>query len=234
MAEEEILQNETIEQVEAPSEKMLPQSQVDDIVGRRVAEAQARARQQAQQEHEGELQRMREEQNKAQAYGDGGSREADADAIYQQVQEKFNQEMQKKAFEDEISRVAQSYQQKVSAAKGGYSDFDEITANFDPTEFPQLVYLVANMENAGDIIYDISKNPSKLATLNQLAKESPRFAQAELGKLSKSISDNKLAQQEAAGQQVDAPLGRLQPSQISGNNGKMGIRDFKKQPWLRG
>lgn len=233
MAEDEILQETKVVE-KAPDEKMLSQTQVDDIVSKRVAEAQAKARQQAQAEFEAKYQRMQEEKNQSQMQGDGDMRQMNADAIYQQVQEKFNQEMERKAYEDQITRVAQNYHNKVNAAKSAYEDFDDIMANFEPDKFPELIFLVANMDNAGDIVYDIAKNPQKLTHLYDLALRSPKMAQAELAKLSKSITDNKMAIAEARQTEVDAPLGRLKPSQISGNSGKMTLRDLKNQPWLRG
>jgi hypothetical protein len=100
--------------------------------------------------------------------------------------------------------------------------------------FPQLTYLVSGMENAADVIYDLSKNPLKLAGLDRLAEKNPRQAQTELLKLSRSITENRQAQSDENSQNVAAPLDRLQPSRVSGSNGKMGISDLRNQDWLRG
>lgn len=168
-------------------------------------------------------------------------RDIDANAIYQQVQERFNEDMRKKQEEQhleslkaEFSRAANSYNTKITQGKSQYSDFDEITKDFDPAAFPQLIYLVSGMDNAADIIYELSKNSLKLAGLDRLAEKNPRQAQSELAKLAQSISANKQAQNDAESQMTDAPLDRLQPSAVSGSNGKMTINDLRNQPWLRG
>jgi hypothetical protein len=53
-------------------------------------------------------------------------------------------------------------------------------------------------------------------------------------KLSRSIAENKQAKTDENSNTVAAPLDRLQSSRVSGSNGKMGIRDLRNQPWLRG
>lgn len=168
-------------------------------------------------------------------------RDIDANAIYQQVQERFNEDMRKRQEEQhlenlkaEFQRAANSYNTKIASGKSQYSDFDEITKDFDPAAFPQLIYLVSGMDNAADIIYELSKNPLKLTGLDRLAEKNPRQAQSELAKLAQSISVNKQAQSDAESQVTDAPLDRLQPSIVSGSNGKQSIRDLRAQPHLRG
>ena len=221
------------------SEKTFTQADVNALVGREKQIAAQRARQEVEREHqqraaqEHQQMQMQAQQQEQQRQSNGPS-EADADAIYQQVQERFNREMQDRQFQQEMTNVANSYHAKMDYGRKAYGDFDEITKDFDPTAFPQLVYLVSGLENAGDIIYDLSKNPSKLATLDSLAQRSPRMAQAELGRLSQSISQNSNAKQEADQYSTQAPLNPLQPSRVSGSNGKMSVNDLRSQPWLKG
>jgi len=229
-------ENQEVIDVEAPqqadaSEKMLSQSQVNAIVQREKQQAASRAKQQAEQEFQQRIEQMQQE---GQAQKQEQSKDVNADALYQQVHERFNKEMQQKQMESEIQQVADSYLKKMSSGKDSYEDFDSITADFDPTAFPQLVYLVSGIDNAADVVYELSKNPSKLVTLDNLALKSPRHAQAELQRLSQSIKDNRAAQADAQGQQVDAPLDRMQPSRVSSGSGKQSINDLRSQPWLRG
>jgi hypothetical protein len=224
-----------VEQVEQPPEKMLTQTQVNMIVQREKQQAAERARRQTEQEFQQRMEQQQQQQAEAeQQQQQGQSKQADADALYQQVQERFNQEMMQKQAEAEIAQVAQTYLQKMNAGKESYEDFEQITADFDPTAFPQLVYLIAGIDNASDVVYELSKNPSKLVTLDNLALKSPKHAQAELNRLSQSIRDNRVAQAEAGDQQVNAPLDRLQPSRVSSGSGKMSINDLRNQDWLRG
>jgi len=238
---QELSQNEGTQ--EQPAEKMLTQSQVNAIVQREKQQAATRATQQAELQYQQQMEQMNRQQQAPQQppqqqqnmqQGSMQSRDESADAMYQQVQERFNKEMQQRQVESEIAQVAQSYLQKMGSGKDSYEDFDQITADFDPSAFPQLVYLVAGMDNAAEVVYDLAKNPSKLITLDALALKSPRQATAELNKLSQSIRDNRQAQADAGGQQVNAPLDRMQPSRVSSGSGPMSINDLRSQPWLRG
>ncbi len=225
-------------EMQQPEERTFSQADVNALVGREKQAAAARARQEVEREYQQRAEQanaqkqMHSQQQEQQAMSHGPS-QAEADAIYQQVQERFNREMQERQFQQEMTNVANAYHSKMDYSRKGYSDFDEVTKDFDPTAFPQLVYLVSGLENAGDIIYDLSKNPSKLATLDALAQRSPRMAQAELGRLSSSISQNSQARQEAEQNPTQAPLNPLQPSRVSGSNGKMTVSDLRNQPWLR-
>ena len=223
-------------EMSAPVEKTLTQAEVNAIVAREKQAAAARARQEAEREYQQRAEQMQQQAHAPQQEQQRGyPTDADADSIYQQVQERFNREMQERQFQQEMTQVANQYHAKMDYSRKNYRDFDEITKDFDPTAFPQLVYLVAGVENAGDIIYELSKNPQKLVTLDSLAKTSPRLAQAELVRLSQSITQNNVARNEAEMGQTNAPLSSLQPSRVSGSdNGPQSVRDLRSQPWLRG
>lgn len=196
-----------------------------------VAEARVEERRLAEEKYKQDIEALRGQQQQRNAEV---PRDVDANAIYQQVQEKFNQEMQLQQQKAQMTQVANNYLQRVEQGKANYDDFDEVMKDFDPTAFPQLTFLVAGIEGGGDVLYHLSQNPLKLAGLDRLAEKNPRQAHAELLKLAKSINDNRDAQAEAQTQNVAEPLDRLQPSRVSGSNGKMGIRDLRNQPWLRG
>jgi hypothetical protein len=219
---------------ESTQEKLLSQSQVNKIVAREKEQAALKAKRDAEDEYQRRLEELNSTSQRQQQQNAAQSRDVDADAIFQQVQERFNQEMQQKQIEQEMARVAQSYTSKISQGRELYNDFEEVTREFDPTAFPQLTFLVAGIDNAADIVYELARNPQKLVTLDTLAQRAPRQAQAELLKLSRSIAENKQALNEAGNQTTPAPLDRLQPSKVSGSNGKQTIRDLRAQPWLRG
>ena len=232
MDENQVVENAIDNPIAEPEqERMVPQSQVDKIIKHKTYQA-AQAKRELEEKHQRELEEIQARQTQR---NENVPREADANSIYQQVQERFNQEMQQRHLKDEIDRVANTYLSKMAHGKDSYDDFDSVTQEFDPTEFPQLIYLVSGMDNAADIIYDLSKrNPEKFAELQLLAERSPRLARARLLKLSRSITENRQAQADANSQKVAEPLDRLASSRVSGSNGKMGIRDLRNQPWLRG
>lgn len=221
---------------EAP--KMLPQDEVNKIVAREKSRAAEGARREAEQQYQQQLEALRSQQQQHNAQI---PRDADSAAMYQQVQELFNQNVaaHQKQMQDEqqrqhMTQVANNYLAKVEQGKSAYADFDDVTKDFDPTAFPQLTFLLSGIDNAGDILYDLAKNPMKLAGIDRLAEKNPRQAQSELLKLSQSINANKQAQADAQNQDVAAPLDRLASSRVAGSNGKMGIKDLRNQPWLRG
>lgn len=235
---------EEINQEIAPAqEKMLSQEQVNQIVAREKQQAAAKARQEVQQEMSqgmGGMQQQQAPQQQA-AQQQSAPPQANADAIYQQVQERFNrdqqllkEEMEQRQWQEHASTISNSYHARMAKGVEAYQDFGDVTKAFDATRFPELVYLVANMDSAADVIYEVSKNPSKLVMLDYLAKTAPNMAQSELLKLSQSISANNTGKQEANNNRTNAPLDHVQPSRVSGSNGEMNVSDFRNQDWLRG
>lgn len=218
------------QQQEQAPQKMLSQDEVNKIVSREKARAAESARREAEARHQQELEAL----NLQRQRNIDVPRDVDVNAMYQQIQERFNREMQEQQYKNQMNQVASNYLQKVEHGRAAYQDFDEVTKDFDPIAFPQLTFLLAGLENAGDILYDLSKNPIKLAGIDRLAEKNPKQAQAELLKLSKSIMDNKQGQLDAKGQGASAPLDRLNPSRVSGSNGEMQVRDLRNQFWLRG
>lgn len=238
MQEQEV-EGQAVEQNVEPveqQEKMLTQTQVQQIVQREKALAAERARKEAEAQFQAQMQA--EQQNKMQQQqaqkNENVSREVDVNAISQQVREELNREMQQRQLEQEMSNVANNYLTKMELARKSYEDFDKVTADFDAQNFPQLVYLVSGLDNAGSVIYELAKNPTKLAAVSLLAKESPALAQRELTTLAQSIAVNQQAQANADNFATPAPLDRLNPSRVSGSSGEPSVRDFRSQDWLRG
>lgn len=219
------------------AEQMLTQSHVNNIVRNQVDSAVARTRQeleaQFQQRLEAERANIAKEQ---QARGENVPREVDTDKIYQEVQERFARDMERKQLEDQMKNVAESYLSKMSQGAQLYEDFDKVTGQFDPGAFPQLVYLISGIDNAADVVYELAKNPMKLTALDNLAARAPGMAQSELQKLAASIKVNRDGQQDANQGIAPAPLDRLTPSRANNSNsdGNYSVNDFRAMDWLRG
>jgi len=218
--------------IETPEEKIFSQKELDKIVWHEKAKVQA-AKRELEERHQRELQELASKQQQ-QTEHENVPHGLDTDAIYQQLQERFNQDMQQRQFKSEMEKVANSYLSKMAEGKKAYEDFDEVSKKFDPASYPHLVLLLANMPDAEHVIYELSKNPSKRVLLGLMAKEEPDEAQAELLKLSNSITQNRQAKAEEGSYSVSEPLDRLQNSRISGSNDKMSVRDLRNQPWLKG
>lgn len=160
----------------------------------------------------------------------------DYDSISEQVMQRLQSQReaeQKAQQEQELEKTAQevasSFNSKMSDARQSYDDFDELTQDFNAAAFPNLVYLVTQFDNTGPIMYELLKNPQKLATAAYLSEHDPKSAHAHLNRLSGSLQANEQAK---AQQQVSPePLSRLQPSSVSGQKTEdvhnMGVADFK-------
>lgn len=213
-------------------EKMLPQSEVNKLIGTAKSHAEERGRAKAEAEYQQRLSELQAQKQAAMARGED-TRDIDVDALYQQVHERFNREMQERQLQMHMKEVADAFTSKMQGQKN-YSDFDEVTQGFNAAEFPQIVYLIANMDNAQDIVYELAKNPQKLAYIDYLAQRSPKTAQTELRKMSSSITSNLAALAEEQQAKTNAPLDRMSPSLKTGSSGQLSVSDLRKQPWLRG
>ena len=220
--------NDAVTDSPVEQEKMLSQSQVNKIVQKAKEAAAQKARREAEEEYNSQVQNLAQAQQSATP-----SQQFDIDKAYAELQERFNKEQQQKQFEREMQVVADKYLGTVEQAKNQFQDFDEIMADFDAQEFPEIVVLLSNIENAPDVLYELGKNSSKLANIDYWAKRSPRTAEKELRKLSQSIKANNEALAEANNNKVSAPLDRLQTSNVSSSNGKRTISDLRNADWLR-
>ncbi len=226
-----------------PPEKMLPASQVNELIKKAKRKGEQKMQEQLdaakQQIEQLQAQQGQPAPTQEQQAPQGQPQGADAQMIQQQVMqllEKRQQEDAKKRhdeqLEQEVNQVAQQYFGKMAQGKGLYEDFEAITADFNPAEFPQLVYLANESDNTPAIIYELSKNPAKLATLATLVKESPTMARRELAKLSNSIKMNEDAKNGV--QETQDPLNRLKPSPVGADNGSKSVKDFKQASFLKG
>jgi hypothetical protein len=217
---------------QAPVEKTLTQSEVNQIVARRAQEVEAKTRERVMMEmQQAQQQQAQQQQQAPEQYQ---QRQASADELYQQVQERFNQEMQQRQQQEHMSAKANSYHSRLTEGSKAYNDFSDVTKSFDPTQFPELVYLLADLDGAADIVYELNKNPQKLVTLDALAKRAPQMALSELHKVQSAMAANKEAQADAPNNMTNAPLDHLQPSRVSGSTGPMSVRDFRNMPQYRG
>lgn len=227
-----------------PPEKMLSVSQVNELIKKAKRKGEQKMQEQLDAARQ-ELQQLQSQQGQQPAPvqpvvpPQPQAQSVDAQAIQQQVMQMMQQKMDEdkarmhqEQLEKEVNDVAQQYFGKLAQGKDMFEDFEAVTANFDPAAFPQLVYLATQADNTAAIIYELQKNPSKLATLATLVEKSPSMARAELAKLSQSIKMNDEAK--ANLQQAQDPLNRLKPSPVGTDNGTKTVRDFKSASFLRG
>lgn len=231
---------------DSPPEKMLSVSQVNELVkkaklkGERKMQDQLDAAKQQIEQLQAQQAQQQPPQQQAQSQGQQQAPQGMTPELQAQVMQMLKQKQEadeaqryKDDLEKEVKQVADQYFGKMAAGKDLFEDFEAITADFNPAEFPQLVFLANQMDNTPAVIYELSKNPGKLADLSVLVEKSPGMARAQIAKLSQSIKRNEEAK--SGLQETQDPLDRLKPSPVGADgNKKSTLRDYKQAPYLRG
>jgi hypothetical protein len=246
-ADESQMEGESAELLETSPEKMIPESRVTELIkkakwhGERKMQDQLEAARQEIEQLKAQQQLPREqvESMQVQPAQQQNSQAIDPQQIQQQVmqliaQQRQEEEKQRQAsqIEQEVAQVAQQYFGKMAQGKDLYDDFEAVTSDFNPADFPQLVFLANQMDNTAAIIYELRKNPGKLADLAVLVERSPNMAKSELNKLSQSILRNDEAKRNL--QEPQDPMSRLKPSQAGTGAGEFKtVADFKNASYLR-
>lgn len=236
MSETEEIKEEVVEDLpqedtemqseESVSEKMLPQSEVNRIIAREKREAKERAKREAM----AELERQTKlSQMKQQSDEPNFSNLTEAD-----VQRLIEEQAQKQAELAMATKTAHEFMGKLETAKPKYEDFDDVIQDLDLPSIPEIAELSNMVENTGDVIYELGKNPSKLVDILTLHGRNPKLAERAMKMLSDSIRQNDAAQNQEF---PDQPLKQFKRSAMTSNDNNvnsMSISDLRNMPWLRG
>lgn len=159
----------------------------------------------------------------------------DAEAIRALVNEeksKWVQQHQEEAAQQYAQKIAGEFLGKVADGKTKYSDFEQV-ADINYGAFPLAVSAINSVDNVADVVYEMGKDRTKLALLQQLAERSPQDAVRMVQSLSKSIKDNEAA---SSRRKVPAPLSQLKSS-TAGIDGRgvqdMNVKELSKLPSFR-
>ncbi len=221
----------TVDDQASDAEEMIPKSRAELL----IKKAKLKGRDQMQSEMDA-LKAENENLRSNNAGNMGGmAAPVSVEEVEQRVMAKLRQSFQENAearaqeeLQKQAEQISNSYKAKMSAGKASYDDFDEVTADFKPENFPNLVWLVDKMDNAHDIMYELMSNPNKLATVVVMSERDPHAALNMLTKISTSIKTNQAAK--AADKDVAPPLGRLtSSSQTTGQDtGELSMNDMKR------
>ena len=215
----------TSETASAPEpEKMLPQSKVNELVGRTRQEERERMRR----EYESrQIAQPAAQPQQTQDPSIGGVSQLNED----RVRQLYREEAERQALGVLNNRVATDFVSKLDAAKTKYQDFEKVTEDLKIMNLPMnYVHLFNEFDNAGDMLYDLGKNPEKLGQIVPLFYDQ-NLARRALKKLSDSIKTNEIAVKQP---QANPPLSQISPSPTGVDNGKMNVSDLRRQPWARG
>jgi hypothetical protein len=237
------------EQASSPPEKMLPASEVNNIVKWEKHRAAEAARREMQEAHEAELQRVRsemavpkvKEEPRTELAASGINKEELKKELFEDLLDKakaFKEEEQERAQKAKLDELSQQYYLKMgqgSEAETLPSDYKEVMADFNPWTYPYAALLAGQVVdgNLQQVMYELVSNPSKLIEINDLAQKSESMATRQLKKLAASVTKNLTAK--ASNAEVPPPLKSLKPSTVGMDAGRpMTIKDFKNVSWLRG
>ncbi len=210
------------------------QEDLERIVKREKLEHEQKVRRELEAAHKAEIAALKA--GTTQNLG-GMNSEVDVDKIKQDVYATFQADVkahQEKVAEaqhqEEMQRVADNYFSKLKGAKEKYSDFDEVMGDFEHEALPQLVYNVSGLDNAGDVMYHLTKNPRMLQDIDYWLRTMPAKGLKELQKLSDSIKETAAAQDEY--EPTNPPLSETRPSNVGVASGRQGLEDLKRDPSL--
>jgi hypothetical protein len=199
-------------------EKLLKQSEVNEIVGRAKHEAIERYK------RSNETQQPQQSQQQH-AYSMDEVKRAAAEEV-QRLRNEFMEQQKRTAQEQDATRVANEFLTKLSTGKEKYEDFDKVVDELELQNMPHIVQLANMVDNTRDVMYDLAKYPSKIANLHQLANLSPNLAYKEMLRLSNSIKENEKA---AETKLPNEPLSQLKPTNNGTDNGTKQVGDYKRQ-----
>jgi hypothetical protein len=148
-----------------------------------------------------------------------------------EVKKMISEHEQQQAQQYHAHQIANEFLAKLEAGKDKYPDFDKTIESLELSTIPQVVQLANTVDNTSDVMYELGKNPHKVANLLSLSQlGNGRLAILEMKKLSDSIRKNQEAMQQPI---PPEPLSQLKPSRVGTDNGVPSIRDLRKQPYLR-
>lgn len=149
----------------------------------------------------------------------------------EQVQQMIAEHEQKQAQQYHAHQIANEFLAKLETGKDKYPDFDKTVESLELSTIPQVVQLANMVDNTSDVMYELGKNPHKVASLLALTQiGNGKLAVSEMQRLSQSIKQNQQALQQPI---PPEPLSQLRPSNVGTDNGVPSIRDLRKQPYLR-
>ena len=222
--------NAPVADTSAPSEKMLRQSEVNDIVGRAKQDAASRAVEQYKRSQESQQPNYQQSQTQQpyQGMSEERYRQVAAEEA-QKLRDQERQEWQTRTETEQAQKIVKNFWDKIEAGREKYEDFDKVTGSIELQRFPNTVHMLAEMvENPHDVLYELSKNRAKLAQIELTAREFPQEAVHDLRRLAESIKSNEAA---TSRRTPNAPLSQQRPSNVGTDSGSnaLSMRDLKSK-----
>lgn len=219
-------------------EKMLKQSEVNEIASRVRHQGYEKGKQEALAEYQKGLNNSQNVQQSQPNYQTqqpqslGGIQQLSEEHIRKLIADETTALQQRQAQMAVANQIANDFIGKMGNGKSKYSDFEQLVGDTfgDFQEFPEIVHLANNVDNTSDVVYALAQNPSKIGNLLSLLQRSPKLALADMQALSRSIKNNEQGQ---AIPKANEPLSQVTPSNKGVGDDSSSVSALRKQSWLR-
>lgn len=221
------VENQPVDSTSAPvSEKMLKQSEVNELIGRVKHDSYAKGKNDA--EAQWKTQQPAQPTQPASPAPQATQNVGGIPQLTQeQIRSMITEQMQQSEQQKQMQGLANMFVSKMEAGKGKYQDFDQVVTPLNLPQIPLIWQTASAFDNPADIVYELGKNPAKLAQLS-LVGYSPELLKREMQKLSDSLKQNEVAKEQKV---ANAPLDRPSPSTVGMGNG--GKSDLSVQDWRK-
>jgi len=209
------------------AERMLPQSKVNELVGNARREAAEKAAQRAVEEYKRQNSTTYEQTNSQKSLSEDDVKRLTGEELNRQREDWERQNLERQQA-DAAKRIVSSYQEKISAGKDKYQDFEAVTNNVDMRYYPNVVQLLAeHVDNAADVFYDLARNRTKLHQIESVCQHNPQDAIYEIQRLSSSIKAN---DDTSRIKSSNSPLSQQRPSNTgTDSGGALSMKDLKNK-----
>ncbi|NHJ41458.1 MAG: hypothetical protein FK731_15615 [Asgard group archaeon] len=230
--ETESVQEPTVSQ---PAEKVLRQSEVNEIAKHAKYLGRQAGRQEALSEFQSQMQgAVTQQKSQPDVVASNGS--INQDNIRKMIAEEAQKlvlQAQQEQLQAQAQQIVNNFGQKIESGRKKYPDFDDKVGALNIAAAPEIVPWLNSLDNTEDVLYELAQNPTKFLNLLDIvnkASRHPHLASAEFNKLSESIKKNQAAANQA---KVAEPLSQINPSVTSTDNGELSVSDLRRQPYLK-
>lgn len=228
-----VINNAVESNISTTSEKMIPQSKVNEIVQARVNETATRVRSEYEQKSQTQpaYQSTQPANVHNQEYQSAtSSNQINEEKVRELIKNEYEQtrDLQMREYaQREGARIETEIMSRLDSVKSKYADYDTTVTGFPFAAFPNSVLASVGFENTGDILVDLAKNPTKLEQLESLAQRDPslNLVKREMQRLSESI---KLNEKAASAKTSNPPLSQILPSSLGADDGSLSLKDLKR------
>lgn len=221
------------ESPQSANEKLLKQSEVNELVGRVKKDAYEKARREAEADIMARNSAVNQmPQTPSQISQRQGNQQA-PQLTEEAMRVAARHELVRMQNEIWANQTAQQFVQKIEDGKSKYPDMEKVVGELNLANNVDIVNWANSVDNTADVIYELGKNPAKYANVLMLAARSPQQALKAMRELSDSIKRN----QESAKQPVaDKPINQLNHSTLSVSNGDLSntsISSISRSSWMK-